>query len=62
MINFWEAAVKINHYLNMRSIRRPNFKRFTIGCNAVLAGIRENSRVFLCTQNRKNKMSINLVD
>ncbi|MGN7787889.1 hypothetical protein ACTJIJ_25360 [Niabella sp. 22666] len=46
----------------MRSIRRLNFKRFTIGCNVVLAGIIENPRVFLCMQNKKNKMSTNLVD
>lgn len=62
MVNFLEAAVKINHYLNMRSMRRPYFKRFTIGCNVVLAGIRENLRAFLCRKIKKNKMSTNLVD
>ncbi len=46
----------------MRSIRQLYFKRFTIGCNAVLAGIRENLCPFLCLKNKENKMSTNLVD
>jgi hypothetical protein len=62
MVNFLEAAVKINHYLNMTSIRRPNFKRFIIGCNALPAGIVEDSCFFLCRKNKENKMSTDLVD